>query len=216
LRDALRRSALLLDRGGNRRGDLADEFDRKRDYLDRTDGLFRGALHVDNVRADLVGGLCSLARQGFDLLGDHRKSAAGLAGPGGLDGRVEREQVGLFRNRRDQLHHIANPVACGRQFRHPLIRGAGLLDRIGGNTVRLLNTAADFDDRLGQFVRGRRGAADMLGGLPGGTGGLSRHLRRRMGGRGKLSRILFELPRRVQYPLDDATDLGAEILDKLI
>src|ERR1700722_2877367 len=37
-----------------------------------------------------------------------------------------------------------------------------------------------------------------------------------MGCHGKLLCILFELPRRIQYPLDDSADLGAKILDKLI
>ena len=85
-----------------------------------SDGFSGGALHVDDVRADLVGGLCGLARQVLDLLRDHRKAAAGIAGARGLDGGVEREEIGLFRNRRDQLHHVADPVARRRQFRHPL------------------------------------------------------------------------------------------------
>src|SRR6202048_3178214 len=33
---------------------------------------------------------------------------------------------------------------------------------------------------------------------------------------GKLLCVLVELPRRIQHPLDDSADLGAEILDKLI
>src|SRR6266403_204859 len=33
---------------------------------------------------------------------------------------------------------------------------------------------------------------------------------------GKLLCILFELPRRIQHPLDDSADLGAKILDELI
>src|SRR5258708_167061 len=80
LRDALGCGALLLDRGRNRRGDLADALDRLPDRLDRIDGLFGGALHVDDVRGDLVGGLCGLARQRLDLLRHHRKSASSVAG----------------------------------------------------------------------------------------------------------------------------------------
>src|SRR5450631_428710 len=37
-----------------------------------------------------------------------------------------------------------------------------------------------------------------------------------MGGYGKLLCILFKLPRRIQYPLDDPANPGAEILDELI
>ena len=55
----------------------------------------------------------------------------------------------------------------------------------------------------------------MFGGLPGGVGGLTRHLCGRMRRHRKLLGILFELPRRFQHPFDDPADLGAEILDKL-
>src|SRR3979490_1982316 len=37
-----------------------------------------------------------------------------------------------------------------------------------------------------------------------------------MGRHGKLPRILFKLARRIQHPLDDSADPGAETLDKLI
>src|SRR6266700_1513709 len=83
-------------------GDLADALDRQPDRFVRADGFSGGALHVDNVRADLVGGFRGLASQGLDLLRHHSKSTAGVAGPCGLDGRVEGKQIGLFRNRRDQ------------------------------------------------------------------------------------------------------------------
>ena len=100
---------------------IAEEFHRggraldgQPDGLDRLQRFSRGALHVDNVRADLVGGFCGLARQVLDLLRDHRKTAASIAGASGLNGSIECEQIGLFRNRRDQLHHIPNPVASRR------------------------------------------------------------------------------------------------------
>src|SRR3984957_2808652 len=147
--DASGSGALLLDRGGNRRGDSADTLDRQSDRLDSADGFAGGALHVDNVCADLVGGFCSLACEILDLLRHHGKSTARIASPGGLDGCVKREEVGLFRNRCDQLHHVTDPIARRRQFLHSLIGGVGLLDRIGGDAVRLLNPAAYFNDRLG-------------------------------------------------------------------
>jgi hypothetical protein len=70
-RDALGRSALLVDCGGNRGRDLTNALDCQADGLDRFHGLARGALHVDDVRADLVGGFCGLTRQVLDLLRDH-------------------------------------------------------------------------------------------------------------------------------------------------
>jgi hypothetical protein len=70
-RDALGRSVLLLDCGGNQGRDLTDALDCLAGGLDRFHGLTRGALHVDDVRADLVGGFCGLTRQVLDLLRDH-------------------------------------------------------------------------------------------------------------------------------------------------
>src|ERR1700730_3053429 len=54
LRDALGGVALLLHGGGNRRGDGADALNGGSDRLDRVDVFAGGALHVDDVRADLV------------------------------------------------------------------------------------------------------------------------------------------------------------------
>ena len=44
------------------------------------------------------------------FIGHHRKAAPGLAGAGGFDGRVERQQVGLLGNRGDQLDDVADPA----------------------------------------------------------------------------------------------------------
>ena len=43
-------------------------------------------------------GLGGLVGQGADLVGDDRKTAPGLSGAGGLDARVQRQQVGLERD----------------------------------------------------------------------------------------------------------------------
>jgi hypothetical protein len=96
---------------------------------------FRCSLHVDDVRADLVSGFCSLARQSFHLLRDYRESAAGVTGARGLDRCVERQQVALLRDGGDELHDVADPVAGRRKFRHPRVRCLGLLDRVGSNAV---------------------------------------------------------------------------------
>src|SRR6185437_3044878 len=100
--DVLGGRALFFDRGGDRSSDFTDALDRLTDRLDRLDGFSGRALHVDDVRADLVGGLRGLARQGLDLWRNHRETEAGIAGARGLDRGVEREQVRLFGNRRDQ------------------------------------------------------------------------------------------------------------------
>ena len=57
---------------------------------------------------DLLGRPGGLAGERLHLRRDHRKAAAGFAGAGGLDGGVEREQVGLAGDRLDQPDHLAD------------------------------------------------------------------------------------------------------------
>jgi hypothetical protein len=47
-------------------------------------------------RGDVLGGLGRLLGQLLDLVGDHGEALARLTGPGGLDGGVQRQQVGLL------------------------------------------------------------------------------------------------------------------------
>ena len=80
---------------------------------------------------DLLGRLRGLAGEALDLLRDHGKAAAGIAGARRLDGGVERQQIGLLGDRGDQLDHVADPRAGFRQFGDALVGGSGLLDRFG-------------------------------------------------------------------------------------
>ncbi len=52
-------------------------------------------LDLLDAALDLFGRLVGAGRQGSHLVGHHRKAAPLLAGPGRLDGGVERQQVGL-------------------------------------------------------------------------------------------------------------------------
>ena len=61
---------------------------------------------------DFAGRLGGLRGQRLDLLGDHRKTAAGVAGARGLDGRIERQQIGLLGDRGDQFGDVADAVAA--------------------------------------------------------------------------------------------------------
>ncbi len=58
--------------------------------------------HAADVAADLLGGDIDPLGQLAHLVGHHREAAALLAGPRRLDGRVERQQVGLVGNILDQ------------------------------------------------------------------------------------------------------------------
>src|SRR4051812_14621516 len=80
LGDVLGGTPLLLDGGRNRRRDVADTFDGLADRLDRSDRLFGGKLHAADLAGNLLGRLGSLAGEALDLLGNHGKAAAGIAG----------------------------------------------------------------------------------------------------------------------------------------
>ena len=71
----------------------------------------------------------------LDLLGDHRKAAAGFAGARGLDGGVERQQVGLLGDRGDQLGDVADAVRRLRQFGDARVGLLRLIDRLAGDPV---------------------------------------------------------------------------------
>ena len=81
-------------------------------------------LHVADLARYLLGRLRGLAGQALDLLRHHRKAAAGVAGARGLDGGVQRQQIGLLGNRGDQFDDVADPRARLRQLVDPLIGGA--------------------------------------------------------------------------------------------
>ena len=110
-----------------------------RGLLDGRDAL-AGALGAAGDRVDQTAGLgLDLADEGRDLarcglrflrelaylLGDDREPAALLAGAGGLDRGVQREQVRLPRDARDRVHDAANLV---RALRQRADRGADLCE----------------------------------------------------------------------------------------
>src|SRR2546430_1707825 len=117
---------LLFDGAGDGGGDLADP---PHDLADLADRLRRGGgTVVDAVGSfgDRGGGLGGLLRQALDLLGDDGEALAGFAGAGGLDGRVESEQVRLRGDRLDQLDHAADLAAGLTERRdHPARPGGG-------------------------------------------------------------------------------------------
>ena len=99
---------LLLDRGGDRGLVVVDPRDDRADLADRLDRAAGVGLDRLDPAGDVLGGPGGLLGQVLDLAGDHREALAGVAGPGRLDGGVEREQVGLLGDRGDQLDHVAD------------------------------------------------------------------------------------------------------------
>src|SRR3990172_684613 len=93
--DLLRRGTLLSNGAGNGRGSLLHFIDGQGNSLDRVGGGFGGLLNAADLQGDLVGGLGGLSGERFYLAGDDGKTLAGVTGPRGLDGGVQRQKVGL-------------------------------------------------------------------------------------------------------------------------
>ena len=132
--DLGRGGALLLDRGGDRRGDLVHLPDGAADAPDRRDRAVGLVLDRGDLGGDLLGRLGGLVGEVLDLAGDHGEALAGLAGAGRLDRGVERQQVGLAGDVVDQLDHVADLL---RRLDEALDRGVvgplGLADRLAGD-----------------------------------------------------------------------------------
>ena len=113
-----------------------------------------------------------------DLFGHHGKPATLVTGPGGLDRRIEGQQVGLLGDPGDRLHDRADLIRLAGQFEDRVgHRLAGAADRVHrqGRLLRGVNTlhsdSASLPRDLGTLsgALGRRGhlAGNVLGGVPG-------------------------------------------------
>ena len=61
-----------------------------------------------DLPADVLGGLGGFLRQFLHFVGDHREALARFAGAGRFDGGVQRQQIGLLRDRGDDLDDLAD------------------------------------------------------------------------------------------------------------
>ncbi|MNT41056.1 hypothetical protein D3C72_1774050 [compost metagenome] len=95
-------------------------------------------LQAFDQATDLASGTLGARGQTAHFVGDHGKAPALLTGPGGLDGGIQREQVGLIGNGADNLQHPANFLTVGGQLQHQLAQSV---------------------DMPGQFANGRHGTA---------------------------------------------------------
>ena len=75
--------------------------------LDVTDHRFALLTDVGHHASDFLGGAGCARRQAANLVGDHGEATTCLAGAGGLDGGIERKQIGLTG---DGLNHIGDPT----------------------------------------------------------------------------------------------------------
>ena len=99
-------------------GDRADFLDRGGDALDGLDGFLGRALDLGDAGADLLGGLRGLAGEALHFGRDHGKAPAGLAGAGGFDGGVERQQIGLSGDARNQFRDMLDLLGAVGQRPH--------------------------------------------------------------------------------------------------
>ena len=177
--------------------------------FDRVDGLDRahgGALHAGDLRGDFLGGAAGLAGQRLDLAGNHGEAAAGVARARGLDGGVERQQIGLLGDVGDELDHVADAPGRFVEFLDREIGAAGLVHRLGGDGVGLRHLAVDLVDRSRQLVGGRCDVAHVRGSLGRGRRGARCLGRGFVGGAG-------ELGRGRQHLIGNAAELGERRFD---
>src|SRR5205085_6906677 len=124
--------------------------------LDDLHGLGGLGLDLADEARDRAGGRLALLGKLADLLGDDREAAALLAGAGGLDGRVQRQQVRLLGDAGDRVDDAADLLRAAGERLHRGDQQAGgladLRDRVGRLLCRLHALLGD-DARLA----GRRG-----------------------------------------------------------
>ena len=134
-------------------------------------GIGRGLNFCDDA-LDITGGVRTLDGELADFLGDHREPFAVFARPGGLDGRVERKQVGLLGDVADGLDDDADLLGLAGKLEnlpgdpaHALLDDFHALDRQSDELPAILG-------RLHRVLGGAENELDHLGGLSGGDGNL--------------------------------------------
>jgi len=130
-------AAPALPRPRNRRGNLRQPPDGAADLPDRADRFLGRGLDAGDLLSDLACGLRGLLGKRLDIGGNDGKAAAGLTGTRGLDGGVQRQQVGLAGDGADQLDHVAD--ACGRlgKLADAIVGLACLAYGLAGNAGRI-------------------------------------------------------------------------------
>ncbi|MNG86116.1 hypothetical protein D3C79_448910 [compost metagenome] len=127
--------------------------------LHRKYGIPGGASQGIDGALDVRGRLLGPRSQPAHLVGDHGKTAAGLAGTGSLDGGIEGKQVGLFGDALNDLEYAVNFIAMLFQLMN---HHAGLLYLVG----EAINVLAGLLDQLvaavGFLVGQVRGAGGEL------------------------------------------------------
>src|SRR4051812_3337291 len=203
-------------------------------------GLGGLGLDLADEARDRAGGRLALLGQLADLLGDDREAAALLAGAGGLDGRVQRQQVRLLGDAGDRLDDAADALGLRAQLADRLGRlqravahrahglgslGDGARALLGGPTGRhgglggLLGVVGAGGARRRDLLGGQLGllhrahlALGALGDLAHGGRDLADGATGLLGGRGHLLRRGRQRLRRVRHVADEPAELRAGLV----
>ena len=175
--DRLRHAALLIDGGRDIRRGSVELGHQRIDRFDRFEHDIAGAAHRGEARLDPPGGRLRLARKTLHFVGDDREAAPRLTRARRLDRGVEREQIGLARDRRDQIEH-----------------GGDLDDHLAerfGPVAPFQRPCADNGDAGPRFVRLAADPINRPGERSGGVGDSPRIVGALLGDRGGRHRLLF-------------------------
>ena len=173
--------------------------------------LLRRALHARDMAGYLVRRLGGLAGQRFHLGRDDGKPPASVASAGGFDGGVQRQQIGLLGDRRDQFDHVADLLRRARQFTDTAV---GLLGLTHGGLCDLagfLDAPPDLVDGGGEFLGRRRHRLHVAGGFFRGAGNLAGQGLRGFSRPRQRSRRRLELYGGGRNVGDDGTDRRTRI-----
>ena len=155
-RELAGRRDLFLDRARDRGEHRADRRDRRHDAIDRRDQFLRVALQLIDLASDLLGRVLRRAGERLHLVRHHGEAASRIARAHRFDRGVEREQVGLLGDRRNEADHVAD---FGRRGFQPVEALSGRCRGVPGVVAQRAGFAhlpADLAGRLGEFFRGVR------------------------------------------------------------
>lgn len=215
-RDFLGDRSLLLYGSGDAGCDLI-YFTDHLTYRGNRGGCVAGAvLNRRDLGRNICRGLGRSARECLYLCRDERESLARFSCPGGLDRCVQSEQIGLLRDRVDEVQDLADPVSRNGEGRDDCIRPGTLIDRFSGDLCCIAGPPAYLLHRRNEFLGGRGNRLDVSCGLGRGTDSAFRLIRRAFdGGRDQRQIIVdAQLELRFTYPrLNLLRDVDAKLND---
>ena len=142
LRD-LEQGGVAVRDGGRRRGERRLRLlDGRDDALHRPDRGPRGVAQPGDAGAHVAGDVAGLLRQRFDVAGDGREGAPGLAGARRFDGGVQRKKVGLTGHGRDRLDDPGHLLGRGGDAEHQSAGAASAGERVAHGPPRILHGLA--------------------------------------------------------------------------